>query len=102
MNPVILCVSEDEHSGNSLGESQRQRECNTPSVESGRHVRSKSLRLEAKKTKPVTRSKSHSQDTYGRFNRHSENYDHLDFLGHHNQPSVSAFSSNYSKIKLKP
>ncbi|XP_055997238.1 protein draper-like isoform X2 [Ostrea edulis] len=95
-----VTMKEDEDSGNSPGESQR--ECNTPSVESGRHVRSKSLRHEAKKTEPVTRSKSHSQDTYGRFNRHSENYDHLDFRGHHNQPSMSAFSSNYSKINLKP
>ncbi|XP_055997228.1 multiple epidermal growth factor-like domains protein 6 isoform X2 [Ostrea edulis] len=97
-----VTMQEAGHSGNILGESQRQPERNSPAVESGRHVRSKSCQHGAKNLKPITRSRSLSQDTYGRFNRRSGDYDHLDLHGHHTQPSVFAFSSNYSKIKLQP
>ncbi|XP_055997239.1 protein draper-like [Ostrea edulis] len=99
-----VTMQEEGHSGNSLGESQEQTERETP--ESGRPVRS-NLRqtiddeINADSRKTITNSRYHSQDTYERLTGSSDDFSLSNSLGHQTQPSVSAFSSNYNKIKLK-
>lgn len=85
------------------GESQGVQEVNktTPQVKNIRrsktlHPRTKMISRDAKNI----RSCSLSQDNNGRFNRYSDDYNHLHCLGPHTELSIPEFSSNYSKINL--
>jgi hypothetical protein len=60
------------------------------------HARTKISSRDARKI----RSRSLSPDDMERFNRYSDDYNHLHCLGYHPVTSASGFNGNYSKINL--
>lgn len=103
---VILLIAENGDSDSSPSESRGQPEGSITAMRSERHGLPVPLhhgveKMNGDSRKNPTRSRSHSQDTYRRFSRNSDECNYVNCIGHHTEPPIFAFSSNHNKIKLK-